>query len=44
MPSNYFENALVLCLNCFLRQFGIPFHFFDLGFECIYWLWETGLE
>ena len=36
MPSNCFENALVLCLNCFLSQFGIPLHLFDLGLECIF--------
>ena len=39
--SNGFENALVLCLNCFLVKFGIPLHLFDLGLECIFWLWET---
>ena len=25
-------------------KFGIPFHLYDLGFECITWLWETWLE
>ena len=39
--SNGFENALVLCLNFFLVKFGIPLHLFDLGLECIFWLWET---
>ena len=36
MPSNCFENALVLCLNFFLVIFGIPLHFFDLELKCIF--------
>ena len=44
VPSNGFENALVLCLNCFLSQIWDTFAFFDLGLECIFWLWETWLE
>ena len=42
MPSNGFENALTLRFKLFfLVNFGIPLHLFDLGFECISWLWEA---
>ena len=45
MPSNGFENALVLCFKLFfLVNFGIPLHLFDLGFECISCLWEAWHE
>ena len=30
MLSDGYENALVLCSNCFLVKFGIPLHLFDL--------------
>ena len=45
MPSNGFENALVLHFKLFLLvNFRIPLHLFDLGFECISWLWEAWHE
>ena len=40
MPSNGFENALVFYI-IFLVKIEIPFHLFDLGLECVFWLWET---
>ena len=40
MSSTGFENALIFFF-LFLVNFGIPLHFFDIGLESIFWLWET---
>ena len=44
MSSNCFENALVLRLNCFLSQFGILLHLFDLGLEVSFGCGKIGLN
>ena len=40
MLSNGFENTLIFYF-IFLVKIGIPLHLFNLGLECVFWLWET---
>ena len=42
MLSNGFENDLVLFFKLFfLVNFVLQLHLFDLGFQCISWLWKA---